>query len=113
MDLQSEHERWLAEEVYGGPVFVTDYPAAIKAFYMRRNSSSSSSSSSGGGGDSGGGGGGGGDRQTVACMDLLVPRVGEMIGGSMREERAGVLEAVMRAQGMKLDSMQWYLDLRR
>ena len=91
MDMQSEHERYLAEEVFKGPVVVTDYPAAIKAFYMRRNP----------------------DGKTVAAMDVLLPEVGEIIGGSQREERLDVLEAAMR--GSKLDPEDYgpYLDLRR
>jgi len=90
-DLQSEHERYLTEQVVGGPLFVTDYPADIKAFYMRRND----------------------DGQTVAAMDLLVPRVGEIIGGSQREERLEVLEEKMRQVGIAPDSLSWYLDTRR
>ena len=99
-DLQTEHERYLAEVVFGGqPVFVTDYPAAIKAFYMRRNQ---------------GEGEGEGDRPTVAATDLLVPGVGELIGGSVREERLGVLEAAMVAKGLNpQEDLQWYQDLRR
>ncbi|CAA7267985.1 unnamed protein product [Cyclocybe aegerita] len=92
--LQSEHERWLAETLIGGPVFVTDYPAALKPFYMRANP----------------------DDKTVACFDLLVPCVGELVGGSVREERVAVLEQKMRDAGL-LDGSQggyeWYLDLRR
>lgn len=83
--------------MFEGPVFVTDYPASIKPFYMRRNISASDA----------------GDRETVACMDLLMPRVGEMIGGSMREERIDELESIMQKQNMNLDTLQWYLDLRR
>jgi asparaginyl-tRNA synthetase len=90
-DLQSEHERYLTEQVVGGPLFVTDYPADIKAFYMRRND----------------------DGRTVAAMDLLVPRVGEIIGGSQREERLEVLEDKMRQVGIAPDSLAWYLDTRR
>ncbi|NIQ98312.1 MAG: asparagine--tRNA ligase [Desulfuromonadales bacterium] len=90
-DLQSEHERYLTEEVVGGPVFVTDYPAGIKAFYMRLND----------------------DEKTVAAMDLLVPRVGEIIGGSQREERLDVLERRMHAFGVAPQSLDWYLDIRR
>jgi len=90
-DLQSEHERYLTEQVFNGPVFVTDYPKQIKAFYMRLND----------------------DRKTVAAMDLLVPRVGEIIGGSQREERLDVLEARMAEQGMQAEALQWYLDIRR
>ena len=90
-DLQSEHERYLTEEVIGGPLFVTDYPADIKAFYMRQND----------------------DGKTVAAMDLLVPRVGEIIGGSQREERLEVLEGKMVACGIDPQSLCWYLDSRR
>jgi len=90
-DLQSEHERYLTEEVFQGPVFVTDYPKQIKAFYMRQND----------------------DGQTVAAMDLLVPRVGEIIGGSQREERLDFLQARMAEQGMHAGSLDWYLDIRR
>ena len=91
IDLQSEHERWLAEELCQAPVIVTDYPAAIKPFYMRLSD----------------------DGRTVAAMDILVPGIGEIIGGSQREERLAVLEERMRAAGMDLDKYQWYLDLRR
>jgi len=91
MDMQSEHERFLAEEVFKGPVVVTDYPAAIKAFYMRRND----------------------DGRTVAAMDVLLPEVGEIIGGSQREERMEVLEATLRASGLNPDEYAAYLDLRR
>ncbi len=91
LDLQSEHERFLTEEVAGGPVFVTDYPAAIKAFYMRLND----------------------DERTVAAMDLLVPRVGEIIGGSQREDRPDVLVRRMREFGIDPESLWWYLDIRR
>ena len=91
IDLQSEHERWLAEELCQGPVVLTDYPAAIKPFYMRLSD----------------------DGRTVAAMDILVPGIGEIIGGSQREERLAVLEERMRAAGMNLDEYRWYLDLRR
>jgi len=90
-DLQSEHERFLTEKIFSGPVFVTDYPKQIKAFYMRMND----------------------DDKTVAAMDLLVPRVGEIIGGSQREERYDVLQARMEAQGIAAGDMDWYLDIRR
>jgi asparaginyl-tRNA synthetase len=89
--LQAEHERYLSEKLLGRPVFVTDYPKEIKAFYMRRND----------------------DGKTVAATDLLVPRVGELIGGSQREERYDVLKSVMTAAGLDLDAYAWYLDLRR
>jgi len=91
MDMQSEHERYLAEEVFKGPVVVTDYPQAIKAFYMRRNA----------------------DGKTVAAMDVLLPEVGEIIGGSQREERLDVLVAAMRAGGLNPGDYGPYLDLRR
>ena len=91
IDLQTEHERHLAEEVFGGPVFVTDYPAESKAFYMRRND----------------------DGKTVAAMDLLVPKVGEIIGGSQREERLDILEARMQQFDLDPAEYKWYLDLRR
>ena len=91
MDMQSEHERFLSEDVFKGPVVVTDYPAAIKAFYMRRND----------------------DGRTVAAMDVLLPEVGEIIGGSQREERLDVLEATLRASGLNPDDYAAYLDLRR
>jgi asparaginyl-tRNA synthetase len=91
MDLQSEHERFLAEEVCHGPITVTDYPAGIKAFYMRRND----------------------DGRTVAAMDVLLPEVGEIIGGSQREERIEQLESAMRASKLEPSDYNWYLDLRR
>jgi asparaginyl-tRNA synthetase len=93
-DLQSEHERYLTEEVFRKPVVVTDYPRSIKAFYMRDNE----------------------DGRTVRAMDILAPRIGEIIGGSQREERAEVLLEKIRAQaahGMKEEAYSWYLDLRR
>ncbi len=91
MDLQSEHERYLCEKVVNGPVFLTDYPKDIKAFYMRLND----------------------DGKTVAACDLLVPGVGELVGGSQREERYEVLAARMQEMGMESESLQWYMDLRR
>ena len=91
MDLNTEHERYLTEQVVKGPVFLINYPQAIKAFYMRLND----------------------DGKTVAACDLLVPGVGELVGGSQREERLDVLENRMKELGMKLDGYQWYLDLRR
>ena len=90
-DLQSEHERFLTEEIIGGPLFVTDYPAELKAFYMRLSE----------------------DQRTVAAMDLLVPRVGEIIGGSQREEREEVLRAQMVRKGVSPEALWWYLDTRR
>ena len=90
-DLQSEHERHLTEVVFGQPVIVTDYPKDIKAFYMRRND----------------------DGKTVAAMDVLVPGVGEIVGGSQREERHDVLRESIVEKGLPLDEYWWYLDLRR
>lgn len=90
-DLQSEHERYLTEEVYKKPVFLTDYPKEIKAFYMRLND----------------------DGKTVAAADLLVPAIGELVGGSQREERLDVLEARMEELGLKMEDYGFYLDLRR
>lgn len=91
MDLQSEHERYICEKIVDGPVFLTDYPKDIKAFYMRVNE----------------------DGKTVAACDLLVPYVGELVGGSQREERYDVLNAKMDEMGMDKETLQWYLDLRR
>ena len=90
-DLQTEHERYLTEQVFQKPVFVTDYPKDIKAFYMRLND----------------------DGKTVAAADLLVPGVGEIIGGSQREERLEVLQKRIEEMGMKLEDYEWYLDLRK
>ncbi|MDR2900407.1 MAG: asparagine--tRNA ligase [Treponema sp.] len=90
-DLQSEHEKFLTEKVIGGPVTVTDYPKDIKAFYMKQNA----------------------DGKTVRAMDVLVPRLGEIIGGSEREENLGVLENRIKEMGMKPEDYWWYLDLRR
>lgn len=90
-DLQTEHERYLTEEVFKKPVFVTDYPKDIKAFYMRLND----------------------DNKTVAAMDLLVPGIGEIIGGSQREERLEVLEKRMEEMGLDSKDYWWYLDLRK
>lgn len=91
MDLQSEHERYICEKVVKGPVFLIDYPKEIKAFYMRVND----------------------DQKTVAACDLLVPYVGELVGGSQREERYDVLEAKIKEMGIAQETLQWYLDLRR
>jgi asparaginyl-tRNA synthetase len=91
LDLQSEHERYLAEEVFKKPVILTDYPVEIKAFYMRLND----------------------DGKTVAAMDILAPKIGEIIGGSQREERLDVLERRLIAQGLNPADYWWYLDLRR
>ena len=90
-DLQTEHERYLSEKVFKRPVFVTDYPKEIKAFYMRLND----------------------DGKTVAAMDMLVPGVGELIGGSQREEREEVLLRRIDECGLKREDYSWYLDLRR
>lgn len=90
-DLQTEHERYLTEQVYQRPVFITDYPAEIKAFYMRLND----------------------DGKTVAAMDLLVPGVGEIIGGSQREERLDVITRRMREMDMDMTPYDWYLELRK
>jgi len=92
MDLQAEHERYLTEQYAQKPVFVINYPASIKAFYMRMNDD---------------------EQKTVAAMDLLVPRLGELIGGSQREERADRLQARMVEMGISPEEYQWYLDLRR
>ena len=90
-DLQTEHERYLTEKVYGKPVFVTDYPREIKSFYMRLND----------------------DGKTVAACDLLVPGVGEIIGGSQREERYALMKSRMEELGMRLKDYEWYLQLRQ
>lgn len=91
MDLQTEHERYITEKIFKKPVFVINYPKEIKAFYMRLND----------------------DNKTVAAMDLLVPGVGEIIGGSQREERLEVLERKMDEMGLKKEDYWWYLDTRR
>ena len=91
IDMQTEHERYLTEEVFGKPVFVTDYPADIKAFYMRLND----------------------DGKTVAAMDMLVPGVGELIGGSQGEERLDMLEAAMKKFGLNEEDYWWYMELRK
>ena len=91
LELQTEHERYLTEEVYKKPIFVTDYPKDCKAFYMRLND----------------------DGKTVAACDMLVPGVGEIIGGSQGEERLDVLEARMKELGISENGYEWYLDLRR
>ncbi len=90
-DLQTEHERYITEKVYKKPVFVTDYPKDIKAFYMRLND----------------------DDKTVAAMDLLVPGVGEIIGGSQREERLDILEQRMKELNLDEEDYWWYLELRK
>ena len=89
--MQTEHERYLTEQVFKRPLFVTDYPKEIKAFYMKLND----------------------DQKTVAAMDLLVPGVGEIIGGSQREENYDVLVERMKELGLKEEDYNFYLDLRR
>ena len=89
-DLQAEHERWLVESKFQKPVIVTNYPKEIKAFYMRLND----------------------DDKTVAAMDVLFPYIGEVIGGSQREERADVLIERMKAIGIEEEELWWYLQLR-
>jgi asparaginyl-tRNA synthetase len=91
LDLQSEHERYLAEELFKKPVIVTDYPTEIKAFYMRLSD----------------------DGKTVAAMDILAPKIGEIVGGSQREERLDILDQRIQAAQMPLDDLWWYRDLRR
>jgi len=91
MDMQSEHERYLTEKIFNGPVTVTDYPKEIKAFYMRQND----------------------DNKTVAAMDMLVPGIGEMIGGSQREERLEKLEKRLEELKLNKEDYWWYLNLRR
>lgn len=91
MDLQSEHEKFLTDEIFQGPVIVTDYPKDIKAFYMKLNE----------------------DGRTVRAMDVLVPRLGEIIGGSQREENLALLDKRIRDLGMRTEDYAWYLDLRR
>jgi len=91
IDLQTEHERYLAEKIFNKPMFLTDYPKEIKDFYMRQND----------------------DGKTVAAMDLLVPGIGEIIGGSQREERYELLENRIAEMGMNPEDYRWYLDLRQ
>lgn len=91
LELQTEHEKYLTDEVFHGPVFVRDYPKDCKAFYMRLNE----------------------DQKTVAAVDCLVPGVGEIIGGSQREERLDYLERMIEEKGMHIDSYSWYLELRK
>src|SRR5690606_35493372 len=95
-DLQAEHERYITEKHLKGPVILYDYPAAIKPFYMKVNDDAP--------GDKG---------RTVRAMDVLVPRVGEIIGGSQREDRLDVLQDRMKEQGLNLDDYWWYLELRK
>lgn len=91
MDLQTEHERYLTEQVFKKPIFVTDYPKDIKAFYMKLNP----------------------DNKTVAAMDCLVPGIGEIVGGSQREEDYAKLEKRINELGLDMDSYDWYMDLRK
>ncbi len=91
MDLQTEHEKYIAEEYFKSPVYVTDYPKDIKAFYMKLNE----------------------DGKTVAAVDLLVPGVGELFGGSQREDKYDIIEDRMKKMGMVIENYQWYLDLRK
>ncbi|KAG0327608.1 hypothetical protein BG004_002750, partial [Podila humilis] len=110
--LQSEHEKWLAGEFCKGPVFVTNYPASLKPFYMRKNDDSLPGLDSNGRGN-GKGKGKEEDRTTVGCVDLLVPGIGELMGGSLREERPAVLEKQLKDFGLSLEEYQWYMDLRK
>lgn len=91
IDLASEHEHYLASKIYGGPIMVYNYPKKIKSFYMRENE----------------------DMDTVAAMDMLIPRIGELIGGSQREERLETLERRITELGLRPEDYSWYLDLRR
>jgi len=91
IDLQSEHERWLVEKKFKKPVIVRDYPAQIKAFYMRHND----------------------DGKTVAAMDVLFPGIGEVMGGSQREERLEVLLEKIKEHDIPEEELSWYLDLRK
>ncbi|HMR93092.1 MAG TPA: asparagine--tRNA ligase, partial [Chitinophagaceae bacterium] len=91
MDLQSEHERYLVEKHFKKPVILMNYPAAIKAFYMRQNE----------------------DGKTVAAMDILAPGIGEIVGGSQREERLDKLETRMQEMNIPAEELWWYLDTRR
>jgi asparaginyl-tRNA synthetase len=91
IDLQSEHERYLTEKVFKSPVVLTDYPKGIKAFYMKQNP----------------------DGKTVRAMDVLVPGIGEIIGGAQREDRVDVLTRRLRESNLSTDAYWWYLDLRR
>jgi asparaginyl-tRNA synthetase len=95
MDLQSEHERYLVEKHFKKPVILTNYPAAIKSFYMRLDDNCEPG------------------KQTVSAMDILAPGIGEIVGGSQREERLDKLEARMKEMNIPADEMWWYLDTRR
>ena len=89
--MQSEHEKYLCQHFGNVPVFVVNYPAELKAFYMKNNS----------------------DKKTVACFDLLFPEIGELIGGSVREDNYNSLEAKAKKNGLDIDNLSWYLDLRK
>jgi len=92
MDLKSEHERWLAEKIYNNsPIIITNYPKTLKPFYMRVND----------------------DNKTVAAMDFIVPGIGEIVGGSQREERLDILLSRMRENNIDPNQHEWYLDTRR
>ena len=91
MDFNSEHEKYLCEQVVDGPLFLIDFPKEMKSFYMKQNP----------------------DGKTVAACDLLVPHIGELVGGSQREENYDILKKRMEELHMNIESMQWYLDLRR
>ena len=91
LELKSEHERYLCEKIFNRPVFVTDYPKELKAFYMRLNE----------------------DEATVACTDLLTPGIGELVGGSQREERENILRSQMAQKGLNPEIYEWYVDIRR
>ena len=91
MDLKTEHERYLAEKIFKKPVFVTDYPKDIKAFYMKLNE----------------------DKKTVRAVDLLAPGIGEIVGGSQREDDYDKLMEVIKQKGLNMDNYEWYLELRK
>jgi asparaginyl-tRNA synthetase len=91
MDLQSEHEKYLCQYFDNSPIFITNYPTSLKAFYMKNNP----------------------DEKTVACFDLLLPEVGELIGGSMREDNYDVLREKAQKTGLDISDLGWYLDLRK
>ena len=99
IDLGSEHERYLAEKLFKKPVVIVNYPESFKAFYMKRNDEKVLV--------------GGEEMETVQGMDILVPKIGEIIGGSVREERLDVLEDLMEKKGLEKEGYEWYLDLRR
>lgn len=96
LPLQTEHEKYIAEKVFDGPVFIIDYPEAVKAFYMKSNDQAVDSNG-----------------PTVACLDLILPEIGEIAGGSIREHRLDVLKGKMTKFGLDASTYDWYLDLRR